>query len=127
MRLAGLLLGAIGVTLLATWSTHTSYPMLLSAMLGWGIGPALLTPAVVAAAIAAAPPERSGLAPGVNSTARQAGGAIGITVYGPIAGQPGRTGHFLTGLHVTGLLTAGLFVAAAAGSATFVPGRQRQR
>lgn len=124
--LAGLLLAAAGVGLLAAWSVHTAYPLLLPAMLGWGIGLGLLTPAVVAASIAAAPPERSGLASGVNNTARQAGGAIGIATYGAIAGRPDRAGHFLTGLHVTGLLTAGLFVAAAAGAAVLVPGRHRQ-
>lgn len=124
--LAGLLLAAAGVGLLAAWSAHTAYPLLLPAMLGWGIGLGLLTPAVVAASIAAAPPERSGLASGVNNTARQAGGAIGIATYGAIAGRPDRAGHFLTGLHVTGLLTAGLFVAAAAGTAALVPGPHRQ-
>jgi len=72
--LAGLLIAAAGVGLLATWTANTPYPQLLPALLCWGIGLGVLTPAVVAAAIAAAPPERSGLASGVNNTARQAGG-----------------------------------------------------
>jgi len=95
-------------------------------MLCWGIGLGVLTPAVVAAAIAAAPPERSGLASGVNNTARQAGGAMGIAAYGAIAGQPDRAGHFLTGLHVTGLVSTGLFVLAAAGTAFLIPGHANQ-
>ncbi len=125
VMISGLLLAALGVALMATWSTHTAYPLLLPAMLGWGIGLGLLTPAVVAAAIAAAPPERSGLASGVNNTARQAGGAIGIAAYGAIAGQPDRAGQFLTGLHLTGLVTAGLFVTAAVATVGLIPGRER--
>jgi len=107
---------------MTTWSAHTPCPLLLPALLGWGIGLGLLTPAVVAAAIAAVPPERSGLASGVNNTARQAGGAIGIAVYGAIAGQPGDAARFLTGLHATGLITAGLFAAAAA-TTILIPNR----
>ena len=126
MMLTGLLLAAIGVALTATWTADTAYLLLLPAMLGWGIGLGLLTPAVVAAAIGAAPPERSGLASGVNNTARQAGGVIGIAAYGAIAGQPAYTGHFLSGLHITGLITAGLFVLAAVGTAGLIPTHTRQ-
>lgn len=92
----------------------------MPAMLCWGIGLGFLTPAVVAAAIAAAPPDRSGVASGVNNTARQVGGAMGIAAYGAIAGQPDRAGHFLTGLHVTGLITAGLYAVAAVVSALLI-------
>lgn len=119
--LAGLLLAAAGVGMLATWTTSTPYLHLLPGMLCWGIGLGLLTPAVVTAAIAAAPAERSGLASGVNNTARQAGGVIGIAVFGVIAGQPGEPSHFVTGLHITGLLTTGLFLLAAASTAYLVP------
>lgn len=127
MMLVGLLLAALGVALTATWTADTAYPMLLPAMLGWGVGLGLLTPAAVAAAIAAAPPQRSGLASGVNNTARQAGGAIGIAAYGAIAGRPDQTGHFMSGLHITGLVTAGLFVAAAVGAAVLTPASSRAR
>jgi DHA2 family methylenomycin A resistance protein-like MFS transporter len=124
MMLAGLLLAAAGAGSLATWTANTAYPLLVPAMLGWGIGLALLTPAVVAAAIAAAPADRSGLASGVNNTGRQAGGAIGIAAYGSIAGPPGNAAHFISGLHATGLVTAGLFVLAAGVTAALVPGRE---
>jgi MFS family permease len=112
-RAAGLLIAAVGVGLLATWTADTRYPSLLPAMLAWGIGLGILTPAVVDAAVSAAPADKSGLASGVNNTARQAGGALGIAAYGAIAGQPSQTQTFLTGLHLTGLVTAGLFGAAA--------------
>jgi MFS transporter, DHA2 family, methylenomycin A resistance protein len=117
----GLLVAAAGVALLATCTADSSYLSLLPALLGWGVGLGLLTPAVVAAAIAATPPDRSGLASGVNNTARQAGGAMGIAVYGAIAGEPTNASRFLTGLHLTGIITAGLFVAGALVSLFLIP------
>jgi DHA2 family methylenomycin A resistance protein-like MFS transporter len=60
-------------------------------------------------------------ASGVNNTARQAGGAIGIAVYGAIAGEPSNASRFLAGLHLTGIITAGLFVAGALISLFFIP------
>jgi DHA2 family methylenomycin A resistance protein-like MFS transporter len=123
LMVAGLLLAAAGTALVVIWSAGTTYPVLLPALLGWGVGLALLTPAVVAAAIAAVPAERTGLASGVNNTARQAGGAIGIAGYGALAGRPQATTRFLTGLHAAGLITAGLFAVAALCTVLFVPAR----
>jgi MFS transporter, DHA2 family, methylenomycin A resistance protein len=121
VMIIGLGLAACGVALLATWTAQTSYPLLLPVLLCWGVGLAMLTPAVVAAAIAAAPADRSGLASGVNNTARQAGGAIGIAIYGAIAGSPDDTASFMTGLHLTGVITAVLFAVAATATAVFIP------
>jgi DHA2 family methylenomycin A resistance protein-like MFS transporter len=122
--LIGLVLAAAGVALLSSWTTDSPYLHLLPAMLCWGVGLGLLTPAVVSAAIASVPRDRSGLASGVNNTARQAGGAFGIASYGAIAGQPGRPGHFLNGLHVTGLVSASLFALAAVLTGVLIPRRQ---
>jgi MFS transporter, DHA2 family, methylenomycin A resistance protein len=117
---SGLLLAAVGVGLVAAWSAHSAYVVLLPAMLCWGIGLALLTPAVVAAAVSAVPSDRAGLASGMNNTARQAGGAIGIAVFGAVAGSPDDAGQFVTGLHATGLATTVLFVLAAVASIVFI-------
>jgi DHA2 family methylenomycin A resistance protein-like MFS transporter len=121
VMVTGLLVAAAGVALLATSTAGSRYLSLLPALLGWGIGLGLLTPAVVAAAIAATPSDRAGLASGVNNTARRAGGAIGIAVYGAIAGEPSNASRFLAGLHLTGIITAGLFVAGALISLFFIP------
>lgn len=120
---AGLLVAAGGVALLAGLTADSGYPALLAAMLAWGIGLGLLTPAVVAAAVSAVDPGRAGMAAGVNNTARQAGGVIGIAVYGALAGSPAATGAFLSGMHQAGLLTAVLFVAAALAAGVVLPGR----
>ena len=63
----GLLLVAAGVGQIATWSAATPYPHLVAGMLAWGVGLGLLTPAMVAAVLDAVPPDRSGLASGVNN------------------------------------------------------------
>ena len=64
-----------------------------------------------------------GLASGVNNTARQAGGVAGIALYGSVAGTPADPVRFVAGLHRTGLITAGLFVAAGVATAVAVPTR----
>lgn len=109
---AGLLCAAAGIALLVGAQAHSGYRTLLGAMLLWGIGLGVLTPAVVAAAIGAVPPQRAGLASAVNNTARQAGGTIGIAAFGALAGPSGGR-HFITGFHTAALVAAGLFVLAA--------------
>lgn len=118
---AGLLVAAAGALLLTRTSATSGYPLLFPALLAWGVGLGLLTPAVVAAAVRSVGPGRAGLAAGVNNTPRQAGGVIGVAAFaalaGPPAGSPGVAGAFLSGLHRAGLLTALLFLAAAAAAA----------
>jgi DHA2 family methylenomycin A resistance protein-like MFS transporter len=111
----GLGVAAVGVALLALLGRHSSYLELFPALLLWGGGLGVLTPAVVAAAIRAVPDSRAGLASAVNNTSRQASGAIGIAAFGALAGAPAAAG-FLSGLRTAAVLAAGLFVAAAAAS-----------
>lgn len=117
---AGLLTAAAGFALTSGWSGTTAYVLLLPALLLWGVGLGVLTPAVVAAAVAAVGDGRSGLASGVNNTARQAGGAVGIAVYGAVAGPATRPAAFVGGLNALGLATAASFVVTAAAAALFM-------
>jgi DHA2 family methylenomycin A resistance protein-like MFS transporter len=106
---AGLVLSGIGLAMLVLVHPASSYPaVLLPAFLAWGVGLGLLTPALVAAAVSAAPARRSGLASAVTNTARQAGGAIGIAVAGAVAGPPASHG-FLSGLHAVAAGSAVLY------------------
>jgi MFS transporter, DHA2 family, methylenomycin A resistance protein len=116
----GLLIAAIGVALLGLVQPGSSYVTLLPAMLLWGVGLGILTPAVVAAAIAAVPTDRAGLASAVNNTARQAGGAVGIAAFGALAGTPGER-HFITGFHTAALIAAGLFIVAMVATLALIP------
>ncbi|MFF9134758.1 MFS transporter [Streptomyces sp. NPDC014806] len=119
---AGLLVAAVGLALLARAPAGADYGVLLPAFLLWGTGLGLLTPAVVAAAVAAVPTARSGLASAVNNTARQTGGAIGITVAGAVAGSPGDRDRFLHGFHAVALDSAALYTAAALLVLAVLPG-----
>jgi DHA2 family methylenomycin A resistance protein-like MFS transporter len=109
---AGLAVAAAGLALLVAADPDTGYPTLLPAFLLWGIGLGILTPAVVAAAIAAVPSERAGLASAINNTSRQAGGAIGIAIAGAVAGAPAAAG-FVGGFHAVAIGAAVLYGAAA--------------
>ncbi|QYN20976.1 MFS transporter [Amycolatopsis sp. DSM 110486] len=112
--IAGLLLGAAGLSALLRVDTATTYPTLLPALLGLGAGMGLLTAAVVTAAVTDAPPERAGIAGGVNNAARQAAGALGVAVFGAVAGDPANHPAFVHGLHTLGVIAAALWLAAAA-------------
>ncbi|MET7485299.1 MFS transporter [Streptomyces sp. NPDC005538] len=122
---AGLLIAATGLALLTRAQPHSGLPALLPALLLWGIGCGLLTPAVVAAAIATVPADRAGLASAVNNTARQTGGAIGIAVAGAVAGPPQDAGRFLRGFHAVALGSAGLYGGAALVAVMLLPGSVR--
>ncbi|MFF1607940.1 MFS transporter [Amycolatopsis sp. NPDC058278] len=104
LMVAGLALGALGMLNLLLLNENSGYAALLPTLLGLGVGMGLLTTAVVTAAVGGIPPERAGVASGVNNTARQAGGALGVAVLGTVAGEPG--GEFLAGLHEAGLIAA---------------------
>jgi MFS transporter, DHA2 family, methylenomycin A resistance protein len=112
----GCVLAAIGVAQLALAQPNSGYLTMLPALLSWGIGLGILTPAVVAAAIGALSPDRAGLASAVNNTARQAGGAIGIAAFGALAGR-----HFMSGFHTAALIGAAGFVAAAVATLRLIP------
>jgi len=119
---AGLGIAAVGLALLAFAEPGSGYGTLLPAFLLWGIGMGVLTPAVVAAAIGAVPGDRAGLASGINNTARQAGGAIGVAAAGAIAGEPTAGAGFVSGFHAVALGAAALSVSAAVAGATLLPG-----
>jgi DHA2 family methylenomycin A resistance protein-like MFS transporter len=119
---AGLAVAAGGLALLLAADARSGYLVLLPAFLLWGIGIGVLTPAVVAAAIAAVPERREGLASAVNNTARQAAGAIGIAVAGAIAGQSGNAG-FTDGFHAVALLAACLYLLTAAAALFLIPAK----
>jgi len=120
----GLAIAAGGLALLLAAGARSGYLALLPAFLLWGIGIGVLTPAVVAAAIASVPERREGLASAVNNTARQAAGAIGIAVAGAIAGEPGNSA-FTGGFHTVALFAACLYLVTAAVSLFLIPGKPR--
>lgn len=82
----GSVMMAAGLAWLATISPHSHY---LSGLLGptlvWGLGASILTMPCVALATSDVGPEQAGLASGLVNTARQIGGAVGLTILAGIA------------------------------------------
>ncbi|HYZ02767.1 MAG TPA: MFS transporter, partial [Candidatus Binatia bacterium] len=123
----GLLLGAAGLGCLATLQPGTPVAAIVPVFLAWGVGLAVLTPSVVSAAMGAVPREHSGLASGVNNTARQAGGAVGIAAFGALAGSVARPQAFLAGMHAGGLLAGTLYGLVGVLALAVLPGSLRPR
>lgn len=103
----GLLVAAAGFAGLAfslsVGNGSMNYPMLLCSLAIWGGGVGILTPGIVTAAMRAVP-DSPGTASGASNTSRQAGGAIGVALFGAIAGAPAGA---MFGHHVGGLMWAG--------------------
>ncbi len=122
----GFVLSAGGLAILLATGARSGYLLPLPAFLLWGAGLGVLTPAVVAASIAAVPGKRADLASAVNNTSRQAGGAMGVAVAGAIAGQPGDPG-FLGGFHAVAAGAACLYLLTALIAVLLIPGTLQRR
>src|SRR4051794_1829497 len=112
---AGLLVAGPGLALLSRVPAGAGVGELLPALLLWGCGLGALTPAVVAAAMAAVETGRAGLASAVNNTARQAGGAGGVAAVRAQAAHR----RVVSPPPARALVAAALYVAAAPVAARF--------
>jgi DHA2 family methylenomycin A resistance protein-like MFS transporter len=103
--ITGAAVAAAGAAALGLLGPAGSALVVLPTMLGLGIGSGLFTAPVVASAVRALPPAWSGVAAGVNNTARQCGTALGVAAFGAVAGSPSAPvefGHRLGYLAVAG-------------------------
>jgi EmrB/QacA subfamily drug resistance transporter len=80
----GLSCVALGCGLMATTTPTSDWTQLLPGFLIAGVGIGMTNPVLASSAVAVVPPERSGMASGVNSTFRQVGLATGIAGLGAI-------------------------------------------
>ncbi|HEY4809622.1 MAG TPA: MFS transporter [Solirubrobacteraceae bacterium] len=81
---AGLLLAGIGLLAMTTISASSSWTALIPGFVLGGAGIGMINPPLASTAIGVVPPERSGMASGINSTFRQVGIATGIAGLGAI-------------------------------------------
>src|SRR5947209_4901529 len=81
---AGLAAAGAGLLLMTGLSATSKWTALLPGFIVAGAGVGLVNPALASTAIGVVPPERSGMASGINSTFRQVGVATGIAVLGSI-------------------------------------------
>ena len=80
----GLLLVGIGMFAMTAVDAHSEWTALIPGFAFAGVGIGLVNPPLAAAAIGVVPPERSGMASGINSTFRQVGIATGIAGLGAV-------------------------------------------
>ncbi|PKW17282.1 MFS transporter [Saccharopolyspora spinosa] len=97
--LCGAVIVAAGSGFWGLASPDGGYAEVAPVLVACGVGAGLLTTSVVAAAVGALGPQRSGLASGVNNTMRQTGTALGVAVFGAVAGSPSAPADFTAGLH----------------------------
>jgi predicted MFS family arabinose efflux permease len=80
----GLLLIAGGCLLMSTTDAGSQWTVLLPGFILSGAGIGIINPVLASSAVAVVPPDRSGMASGINSTFRQVGIATGIAGLGAI-------------------------------------------
>jgi DHA2 family methylenomycin A resistance protein-like MFS transporter len=120
---AGCVFAAAGGAPLLAVTPHAGLPALLIAFVLLGCGAGLVTASVVAAVVRATPADRPGLATGTSNTVRQAGTAVGVAVFGAVAGSPRSTTSFVTGVHHLAAVASVSWALAAALTLATVEGR----
>lgn len=108
----GALIGATGFALLLLLGARSSYASMLIAFILIPGGMGLAVPAMTTATLAAVHKKWAGTVSALLNTARQAGGAIGVAIFGALVGR-GKE-HIVTGLHVASMLSTALLLGAAA-------------
>jgi EmrB/QacA subfamily drug resistance transporter len=81
---SGLLLVAVGLFLMTLITSTSGWTTLLPGFVLAGAGIGMVNPVLASAAVAVVPPQRSGMASGINSTFRQVGIATGIAALGAV-------------------------------------------
>ncbi len=109
--LLGALVGLTGFCLLHRLGADTPFVRMLPAFILIPTGMGLAVPAMTTAILSSVEPARSGTASGVLNAARQAGGAMGIAIFGALAG--GSVDRIIPGLRAAALVSAGLLAVAA--------------
>jgi DHA2 family methylenomycin A resistance protein-like MFS transporter len=113
---AGAAAGAVGYLLLLPLDAHSPFLAMAPGFLLIPAGMGLGVPAMTTAILASVDKQWSGTASGVLNAARQSGGAAGVALFGLLAGAAG----LVSGLHLAGLVSAVLLLAAAATAARWI-------
>ena len=114
----GFLVDALGFAALLALGASSSYWLALPAFLLMPAGMGTGVPAMIGAMLGSVERSRSGVAAAVTNAARQAGGAVGVAVFGTLAGP-----DLVGGLHAGAAISAVLLIAMALVALVFVPGR----
>jgi hypothetical protein len=80
----GLLIIGVGLLLMRGLNAGSSWTHLVPGMIAGGLGIGLVNPPLASTAVGVVPPQRAGMASGINSTFRQVGIATGIALLGTL-------------------------------------------
>ena len=115
----GALVDAAGFALLLTLGAQASFAALVIPFVLMPAGMGTGVPAMTTAVLAGVDKALSGVASATLNAARQAGGAMGVALFGALAGE----GHVVAGLHASASIATVLLVAIAVAAAVLVPRR----
>ncbi|MGD0558030.1 MAG: MFS transporter [Streptosporangiaceae bacterium] len=80
----GLIIIAVGLLLMRGLGSGSAWTHLIPGMIVGGVGIGLVNPPLASTAVGVVPPQRAGMASGINSTFRQVGIATGIALLGTL-------------------------------------------
>jgi DHA2 family methylenomycin A resistance protein-like MFS transporter len=106
--IGGALVSAFGIWLLRDIDAATPYSVMLPGLILLPFGIGFAVPVMTSALLATVPRVRAGVASGVLNSVRQAGGAIGVALFGGMmaAGSSGIADAFIAGTLVLGTAAA---------------------
>ena len=107
----GAVISALGCLALLGIQPDSSYATIVAQTIAMSGGLGLLVPPLTSTLLGSVDRSRSGIAAGVLNATRQTGSVLGVALFGSLAGG---TGTFMTGLHASLIISAGVLLAAAA-------------
>jgi len=108
LMVLGLSVGSAGYWLLHSIDADTSYLQMLPGFVVIPLGIGLAVPCMTTALLTTVPASRSGMASGVLNSVRQAGGALGVAVYGALLNEKD-----VAGVQLSFWISAALLILAA--------------
>ena len=111
MIAAGALIAAAGCIALLDVERGSGYWQMCAQLVAMGAGLGLLVPPLTSTLLGSVEKARSGVAAGVLNSTRQTGSVIGVALFGSLLE---RKGAFMTGVHMSLVISTLLFAAAAA-------------
>src|SRR3954452_18830580 len=106
---AGAALSAAGCLAMLGIAADTSYWAIAVQLIAISTGLGLLVPPLTSTLLGSVEKSRSGIAAGVLNATRQTGSVLGVALFGALVG---RSGGFVSGVHASLIISAGLLLAA---------------
>ena len=109
----GLIIVGVSLLLMRGLNAESSWTHLIPGMIVGGVGIGLVNPPLASTAVGVVPPQRAGMASGINSTFRQVGIATGIALLGSLFSNQVKDQVLSLAAAVPGLSSRGPQIAAA--------------